>query len=765
MEIKTNYFQKQKIVSLILFSLPILISISVLFLLSLSQKNELEQQIKSILMNDKIYSKGEGLFSLAESYEAQGEWDKAVKIYQAVIDNIYDERTEGPVGQLYGFLAEQKIEWIKSDKSWYFQDREELVRKIKESLENGNADELIKYACRGCFEIGYAESDIIYIEDIKEVRRLLKENLKNSIVRVEEINRDYGKYKRKEYLGLRTVGWQPTDEDFTEEVTLELHKDERGWQWDGIMFSYGHANWKEFLNWLEERLKINPFIYEEEKIYKYIEKYYVFNREKAGNILDLLLKRVGRLKDPGKAYYLLGEIFAVGDRAEEMFEKVISHYKNSSIYTDAKKRLSYLKENSSVPLEALEYYIKGKQCMTRGYFREAIRQFGHLLQKYPESQLAGEVQFLLAKCYFSREEFIKAREEFKKFLEKYKNATDINGNLLAPFALLFIANSFHNENNYSEALSAYRKVIELYPDYEISFKNGLVFSPAKQAQHFMAMVYYLMRDYENSISIFQTFSEIKDNHVVVPYHWAKFYCGDNPFSCNCHISESLKAKAMVELAELYYGYGNPEKAISLYAEILMDKDLRVKMEYELNNEKNRKKTYFEIALSQVAQIENPKYKGKIIDLFNSLVQQSLTENQSLLLYKYCFKFLLRQREHLSGFQKWIYYIKKCDENGIKDIDIWVYEHKKIDSVILEMDRNYVEVVMRFINENIQNIKEKEIRGYLIYLQAISFEKILKENKKALIRYKEAVKLLKGSKQFWLYIKLANGKIKLLNKKI
>ncbi len=84
-----------------------------------------------------------------------------------MIDNIYSEETEGPVGQLYGFLAEQRIEWIKSDKSWYFQDREELVKKI-------------------------------------------------------------------------------------EEIIFELRKDERGWQWDWMMFCYGHANWKEFTSWMEE---------------------------------------------------------------------------------------------------------------------------------------------------------------------------------------------------------------------------------------------------------------------------------------------------------------------------------------------------------------------------------------------------------------------------------------------------------------------------------------------------------------------------------
>ncbi len=741
-----------------------LLFIFLISVLSFSQEEDVDQLIRNILQDKKTYSRGSDLFSLAQKYEQGEEWAKAIKVYKVIIDNFYVEYPDEFQSRIYGFLAEQRIQWIKSDKSWYFKDKDELIQKIKESLERGDADTLIKYACHGWFTVSTAETDDIYKEDIKEIFRFFRENLKNSIVRVEKvtINEFLKDEEHKEnHFWIETVGWKIKKEFLRfkhKEIILKINKDSRGWQWDGIMFGWASTNRREFLDWLDEKLSDEGLVFEEEKIYPYIEDYFVFNRAKSKNILVNMLKSEKELHNPGRAYFLLAEIEACGTEAEEMYEKVISDYPGSPARFKAENKLKFLRENTNEPQEALEWYIKGKQARERRKYRESIEYFKNLMEKYPKWKWASFSQFSLARAYFSREEFEEARIEFKRVFEEYRNSKDEHGNRLAPFAMLFYANSYHSQRKYSEAISAYEKLINLSRYYSIKIKDNLIFSPAMQARYFIAMAHYISREYEKEFQVFHTLSKIKKDYAIVLHHWVKLYCGNSPFSCACDWSESIKAEATINLADLYKRKKkNADEAFRLYAQILTDSELKAKRSYD---DDEKEKTYFAKAISWLINIQDVRYKEKISDILKLISLQSLTKREEIIMLKNWVFFHSKHREYLKGLEKWAEYVQQ-GEGVIPEKEFLLDEAVKF--MVLRMDKTAAKKMFKTLESIKKNIASMAKKGFIAYLEADYLENIMKDKDRALDKYRETIDFLKNSKHFWVYRKTAEGKVRTLSR--
>lgn len=744
----------------IFYTLLIVFLISVL---SFSQEEDVDQLIRNILQDKDTYSRGGNLFSLAQKYEQGQQWTKAIKVYQAIIDNFYGKYPDELSQDTYGFLAEQRIQWIRSDKSWYFEDKDELIQKIKESLERGDADTLIEYACNGWFTVSCAYTDDISKEDIKDVLRFFRENLESSIVRIEKVTiNEFARDKehKENHLWVKTVGWKIKKEFRRfkhKEIKLLINKDSRGWQWDGMMFDWGGANRREFLDWLDVKVAGEGLVFEEEKIYPYIEDYFVFNREKSKNILVNMLIAEKELRNPGRVYFLLAEIGASGKVAEEMYEKVISDYPESSARLKAENKLKFLRENSNEPWEALEWYIKGKQARERRKYRESIDHFKKLMGKYPKWKWAGFSQFSLARAYFSMKEFEKAIIEFKRVFEKYRNSKDEHGHRLAPFALLFIANSYDYQRKYLEAITAFKTLINLFPDYSIEIKDSLIFSPAMHARYFMTTEHYLNGEYEKEFQIFHTLSKIKRDYSFVLYQRAKLYCGNTPFSCACDWSESLKAEATDRLAYLFRSRKkNVDEALRIYTLLLTDPELKVKKSYDDGNEV----TYFDGTLSRLIEIRDKKYKEKISDIFNLLSLQSLTNKERLALLRNWVHFHLRHQEYMQGIEKWAEYIQKGD-GIVPEKDYFLDDAVKL--MVFRMDNTVSENMFKILETVKKNITSTAKKGFIAYLEADYLNRVIKDKDRALEKYRETIDFLKNTKHYWIYKKVAEGKVRALSK--
>jgi len=737
-----------------------LLFIFLISVLSCSQKEDVDQLIRNILQDKKPYSRGGDLFSLAQKYEQGEEWAKAIKVYKVIIDNFYSKYPDELSGRTYGFLAEQRIQWIKSDKSWYFDDKDALIQKIKESLESGDADTLVRYACKGWFTVSCASTDDVYKEDRREILRFFRENLRNSIVRVEkvainEFSRD--EEHKENHLWIKTVGWKIKKEFRRfkhKEIKLKINKDSRGWQWDGMMFDWGRANRIEFLDWLDEKLSDEGLVSEEEKIYPYIEDYFVFNRAKSKNILVNMLKSEKELHNPGRAYFLLAEIEASGTEAEEMYEKVISDCPGSPVRFKAENKLKFLRENSNEPQEALKWYIKGKQARERRKYRESIKYFKNLMEKYPKWKWAGFSQFSLASAYFSRKEFEDARIEFKRVFEEYKNSKDEHGNRLAPFAMLFFATSYYSQRKYSEAISAYEKLINLSLYYSIKIKDSLIFSPAMQARYYMAWSHNINREYEKAFKVFHTLLKIKKDYAIV----AKLYCGNSPFSCACDWGESIKAEATIRLADLYIRKKkNADEAFRLYAQILTDSELKVKRSYD---DDEKEETYFAKAISWLINIQDVKYKEKISDILKLISLQSLTKREEIIMLKNWVFFHSKHREYLKGLEKWAEYVQ-LGEGVIPEKELMLDEEVRF--MVLLMDKTAAKQMFKTLESIKKNITSMAKKGFIAYLEADYLENKMKDKDRALDKYRETIDFLKNSKHFWVYRKTAEGKVRTLSR--
>ena len=94
-------------------------------------------------------------------------------------------------------------------------------------------------------------------------------------------------------------------------------------------------------------------------------------------------------------------------------------------------------------------------------FDKAIGKFSQILTQHPRSTLADNSQYWLAECYYGLEDYPRAIEEFNKVFSYADTEKDDDAQLKLGFCYTNIGDS-------AQALTAFRKLLNLYPDSEFA---------------------------------------------------------------------------------------------------------------------------------------------------------------------------------------------------------------------------------------------------------------------------------------------------------
>jgi len=122
-------------------------------------------------------------------------------------------------------------------------------------------------------------------------------------------------------------------------------------------------------------------------------------------------------------------------------------------------------ESGNRPGSPTEIYLQAFADYASGRFDQAIAGFGAFLKHYPNSDYAGNAQYWLGECYYSRQEYALAVAAFRKTAESYPQGGK------TPDALLKMATALRQMNEVSQAEEALRLLRSRYPDTPAARKS------------------------------------------------------------------------------------------------------------------------------------------------------------------------------------------------------------------------------------------------------------------------------------------------------
>jgi tol-pal system protein YbgF len=122
-------------------------------------------------------------------------------------------------------------------------------------------------------------------------------------------------------------------------------------------------------------------------------------------------------------------------------------------------------ESVSAPGSPTEIYLQAFADYASGRFAPAIDGFQTFLRHYPHNDYAGNAQYWLGECYYSRQEYTLAAAAFRKTVETYPQGGK------TPDALLKLATTLQQMNEAGQAQEALRLLHSRYPDSPAARKS------------------------------------------------------------------------------------------------------------------------------------------------------------------------------------------------------------------------------------------------------------------------------------------------------
>lgn len=152
-------------------------------------------------------------------------------------------------------------------------------------------------------------------------------------------------------------------------------------------------------------------------------------------------------------------------------------------------------EKLAVSGEANRVYDSARELFQQERYREALSNLRYFMDKYPHSELADAVSFLIGECYFylAKEGILTsyqpAIDAFQLALALYPDSKD------APWGLFQLANSYREMRYHFEADGNYRLLIDKYPNAEC----------IPDAHFWMAENFFQEDEFEKARDQFQNF--------------------------------------------------------------------------------------------------------------------------------------------------------------------------------------------------------------------------------------------------------------------
>lgn len=250
-------------------------------------------------------------------------------------------------------------------------------------------------------------------------------------------------------------------------------------------------------------------------------------------------------------------------KEEVLFQKAWLLYRTGD-YAEAAEAFHDLYEDASDgPQAGAARFWAAESQYQHGQLSEAEAGFERYLRDYPTGRYVEAAHYALAWVYFRQNRYQEAISSFRTFLDDYRGADDdvpyrsdamlrladsyyalkqypqaidayqqvgLSG---GDYAQYQIGQAFYNAGDAFEAISAFRELLESYPDSNWR----------EEAQYTLAYLYFLNQDYDQAIAAYQELIE-------------------------AYPRDPLAAKAQYGIGDAHFNAGNLEEAIEAYSEVL-----------------------------------------------------------------------------------------------------------------------------------------------------------------------------------------------------
>ena len=185
-----------------------------------------------------------------------------------------------------------------------------------------------------------------------------------------------------------------------------------------------------------------------------------------------------------------------------------------------------------------EKIFKNPHASPPNELERVVNILSKFAEKHPQTNLAAEAEFNIARLYIVKEEYDKARTQIQKILDKYSKSEGVCSE-----ALFLKGNSYELENKWDAALLQYKKLMQDYPitlrgldipiyiaqHYKVKYQpDKMVVALQEATAHYQALAakypksplayqshmllaqcYIELKDWQNAVS---TFSSIADTY-------------------------------------------------------------------------------------------------------------------------------------------------------------------------------------------------------------------------------------------------------------
>jgi tol-pal system protein YbgF len=114
-------------------------------------------------------------------------------------------------------------------------------------------------------------------------------------------------------------------------------------------------------------------------------------------------------------------------------------------------------KNNDVVLLPSTLYQRAYGDYLTGKFELAYSNFKSFIEKYPNSELAAQVQFYMGECFYSKNMYLEAIQEYKKVEQDYKQSNFV------PSARLKMALCYEKTNKYASAFKVFKSITVDFP--------------------------------------------------------------------------------------------------------------------------------------------------------------------------------------------------------------------------------------------------------------------------------------------------------------
>jgi tol-pal system protein YbgF len=109
-------------------------------------------------------------------------------------------------------------------------------------------------------------------------------------------------------------------------------------------------------------------------------------------------------------------------------------------------------------------YMKAFGLFSANNYKGAIEAFNGFIRKYPDSEYAGNAQYWIGECHYSRQEYSRAITAFNRVISTYPKGSKV------PDAMLKVGFSYISLNEQAKAKAALQNLLDKYPDSPAALK-------------------------------------------------------------------------------------------------------------------------------------------------------------------------------------------------------------------------------------------------------------------------------------------------------